>query len=328
MTSTGAMSKLLQTLTPRPITPRCRTPDLTSLDMSDAGSASSLSVAPPLVRQRPLRSASCDEIAGAMQAAPSAKAHPPTRPAPPPPCLRPSFEDAPISSKMQTSPLTTRPAAARDQPLMLSPAPPALPPVEPLRTVSSAHQWLARYLLAEPAPYGPMQLLAEDMLGAGILGASVTGARPLVRPRGSEQQRPFDQFRGFVESLGRWVDEGPVSKRAMYQVFAMKVGRMRMQYARTLEVQCLGVETLPHVLGECTHLQKMDARGNCLKDLPASFGNLHALRELNLESNLFTRVPDALGQLSLDWLRLDVASDAIASPARSSMNRQGHPGWL
>lgn len=316
MLSTSPQSKpRLHILTHRPTTP-----DLTSLSL-DAAALSPRTTpraATPLSAERTSPAADAS-IASPRRALEGARPRPPRRPLPTPPMVSPVSATQsvmpvlPQACELQRS--ASEQTAIRDTPIALLRRTQTLPPddvlsralssVAPPSTISPADQWLAHYLLREPGPYGLEQLLAEDMLGAGILGTSVTGTRPLTRHRAASSHRSLNSFKGFVEGLGAWSRLAPQGCEAAYQVAAMRIGQAHMRAEEVLDLSCLGLESLPEQLGNLIRLQVLDVRHNRLTRMPTGCYDMRALRRADLRHNPFAVRPVVMSHLQLDALDID-----------------------
>ena len=80
---------------------------------------------------------------------------------------------------------------------------------------------------------------------------------------------------------------------------ALRLGMTELDLS--LKFSAKGIQKLselPEALGQLTHLQLLDLRGNQLTELPEAIGQLTQLRLLNLNENELTELPEAIGQLT------------------------------
>jgi len=81
---------------------------------------------------------------------------------------------------------------------------------------------------------------------------------------------------------------------------------------KSLNLQKLGLNTLPDCITEIHHLEELDLKGNNLQSLPESIGSLIDLEKLFLSGNKLQLLPESIGDLS-NLKGLDLSNNELQS---------------
>src|ERR1043165_9421072 len=109
------------------------------------------------------------------------------------------------------------------------------------------------------------------------------------------QKMPTVQIQRILNSLARFDFVKSLALRSL-QLDGVPEGIRHIRYIKSLNLEGLGLTALPDWIGEL-NLESFSAEYNKLSSMPISFGNLKTLRHLNLNWNLWTKIPEIVFEL-------------------------------
>jgi Leucine-rich repeat (LRR) protein len=115
----------------------------------------------------------------------------------------------------------------------------------------------------------------------------------------------------FIDDLQNWCEECNGSTEYQNRIkAARRIYDCYIENKTHLDLNFLGLRSLPHAIGQLTQLTVLNAHGNQLRALPSEIGLLVRLLQLGLSENQFQALPREIGQLT-QLIELDVSANQL-----------------